>query len=143
MSIARTWSGATRAGDADEYLEYLRRTGLKDYADTPGNEGIVCLRRLEGSRVEFTILTLWKDHRAIEAFAGLDTARAVFYPEDDAFLVRKDEMAGHHEVVFSNLPIARKRLLERFVRWWSDRAAAAIPAPRTREGRGVAVSSLD
>lgn len=135
MPIARTWSGATRAGDADEYLDYLRRTGLKDYAETPGNEGIVCLRRLEGGRAEFTILTLWDDHRAVEAFAGLDTARAVFYPEDDAFLVRRDELAGHYEVVFSNLPVARKGLLERLVGWWAGHAAAVLPAPRTREGR--------
>ena len=97
MSIARTWSGATRAADADEYLEYLRRTGLRDYARTPGNQGIVCLRRLEGSRAHFTILTLWKDHRAIEGFAGSDGGRAVFYPEDDTFLVQRDEVAGHHE----------------------------------------------
>ena len=143
MSIARTWSGATRAADADEYLEYLRRTGLRDYASTPGNQGIVCLRRLEGSRAHFTILTLWKDHRAIEGFAGSDGGRAVFYPEDDTFLVQRDEMAGHHEVVFSTLPAGRRGAVERLIGWWSDRAAAALPAPRTRERRDSTVSPLD
>lgn len=143
MSIARTWSGATRAADADEYLEYLRRTGLRDYASTPGNQGIVCLRRLEGSRAHFTILTLWKDHRAIEGFAGSDGGRAVFYPEDDTFLVQRDEMAGHHEVVFSTLPAGRRGAVERLIGWWSDRAAAALPAPRTRERRDITVSPLD
>ncbi|MFW6088610.1 MAG: hypothetical protein ACODAB_02585 [Gemmatimonadota bacterium] len=143
MPIARTWSGATRAADADVYLEYLRRTGLRDYAETPGNEGIVCLRRVEGGHAEFTILTLWENDRAIEAFAGPDSARAVFYPEDEAFLVRREERAGHYEVVFSTLPPARKRPLERLVDWWARRAASAVPAPRTRDRPGAAVSSRD
>lgn len=143
MPIARTWSGATRAADADTYLEYLRSTGLRDYAGTPGNEGIVCLRRLDGDRAEFTIVTLWQNDRAIEAFAGPDTARAVFYPEDEAFLVRRDELAAHYEVVFSTLPPRRKSPLERLVGWWTGRAAAAVPAPRMRQRRGAGVSSRD
>lgn len=143
MPIARTWSGATRAADADRYLEYLRSTGLRDYAGTPGNEGIVCLRRLDGDHAEFTILTLWRNHRAIEAFAGPDAARAVFYPEDEAFLVRRDEQASHYEVVFSTLPSPRKSPLERLVGWWAGRAAAALPAPRMRERGGAGVSSRD
>lgn len=143
MSIARTWSGATRATDSEAYLEYLRQTGLRDYARTPGNQGIVCLRRLEGSRAHFTILTLWKDHRAIEGFAGSADGRALFYPEDDTFLVQGDEMAGHHEVVFSNLPAGLRGAVERLIGWWSDRAAAALPAPRTRERRDITVSPLD
>lgn len=143
MPVARTWSGATRAADADTYLEYLRRTGLRDYAVTPGNEGIVCLRRFDGSHAEFAILTLWEDDRAIEAFAGSDGARAVFYPEDDAFLVRRDERAAHYEVVFSTLPPARKSPLERLVDWWARRTAVAVPAPRMREGPGATVSSRD
>lgn len=143
MPIARTWSGATRAADADTYLEYLRSTGLRDYAGTPGNEGIVCLRRLDGDQAEFTILTLWQDHDAIRAFAGPDPVRAVFYPEDEAFLVRRDEQAGHYEVVFSTLPSRPRGPLERLVGWWAGRAAAAVPAPRTRERQAAGVSSRD
>lgn len=127
MSIVRTWSGATRAADADVYLEYLRRTGLRDYAATPGNEGIVCLRRLDGDRAEFTILSLWKDRRAVEAFAGSDGNGAVFYPEDEAFLINGDELAAHHELVYSTLRPAAQRPIERLVDWWTRRASAAVP----------------
>ena len=35
--IARTWTGAVRAADADAYLQYLHRTGFPEYAATPGN----------------------------------------------------------------------------------------------------------
>ena len=37
--IARIWRGATKADRAQDYLEYLRGTGLADYAATPGNHG--------------------------------------------------------------------------------------------------------
>ena len=103
MSLARIWCGATRAADADAYLDYLQRTGLRAYAGTPGNEGIVCLRRVEGDRAEFMIVTLWRDQEAVEAFAGPEPERAVFYPDDEAFLVERDERVRHYEVSFSTV----------------------------------------
>src|ERR1051325_2162163 len=38
--IARIWRGAPAADRAQEYLDYLRRTGLADYKGTPGNHGV-------------------------------------------------------------------------------------------------------
>ena len=98
--IARTWAGATRAADADTYLEYLHRTGLAEYRNTPGNRGVLALRRVSGDRAEFLLLTLWESEDAIRRFAGDDIGRAVFYPEDERFLVARDERVNHYEVVF-------------------------------------------
>ena len=39
--IARTWAGATRAADADAYLDYLHATGFAEYQATPGNRGVL------------------------------------------------------------------------------------------------------
>ena len=61
--IARTWRGATRAQDADRYLEYLNATGLREYRETPGNQGVLALRRLDGDRAEFLLITLWDSWR--------------------------------------------------------------------------------
>ena len=36
---------------------------------------------------------------AVSAFAGPDPSRAVFFPEDDAYLVERDLHADHWEVV--------------------------------------------
>jgi len=36
---------------------------------------------------------------AVKAFAGDDHGTAVFYPEDDRFLVERDERSAHFEVV--------------------------------------------
>ena len=100
--IARTWAGATRAADADAYLDYLHATGLAAYRATPGNRGVLTLRRIEGGRAEFLLLSLWDSEDAIRRFAGDDIGRAVFYPEDERFLVARDEHVNHYEVAFQS-----------------------------------------
>jgi heme-degrading monooxygenase HmoA len=91
--IARTWRGAVRAEDADAYAAYMQETGVRDYAETHGNRGVFMLRRELGGRCEFVMLTLWSSLDAVKAFAGEDYEKAVFYPEDDRFLVERDERA--------------------------------------------------
>ena len=97
--IARLWRGATRAADADAYLAYLERTGLAEYRDTPGNRGVLALRRVEGDRAEWLLVSLWESRDAIAGFAGGTPDRAVFYPDDDRYLVARDEHVTHYEVV--------------------------------------------
>ena len=97
--MARTWRGATRAEDADAYLEYLEKTGFSEYRATPGNRGVLGLRRVTGDRAEFLLVTLWDSEEAIRKFAGEDIERAVFYPEDDRFLIEREEHVNHFEVV--------------------------------------------
>jgi heme-degrading monooxygenase HmoA len=99
--IARTWRGAVRAEDADAYLDYLEATGLKEYRETPGNGGVFALRRIEGDRCEYLIVSLWDSLEAVKRFAGEEPERAVFYPEDDRFLVDRDLTSTHYEVVAS------------------------------------------
>jgi heme-degrading monooxygenase HmoA len=98
--IARTWAGATRAADADAYLDYLHATGLAEYRATPGNRGVLALRRIAGDRAEFLLVTLWDSEEAIRRFAGEDMDRAVFYSEDERYLIARDERVRHYEVVF-------------------------------------------
>ncbi len=100
--IARTWAGATREADADTYLDYLHATGLAAYRATPGNRGVLALRRIENGRAEFLLLTLWETEEAIRRFAGDDIERAVFYAEDDRFLIARDERVHHYEVVYDD-----------------------------------------
>jgi heme-degrading monooxygenase HmoA len=98
--IARTWRGATRAEDAEAYLGYLHETGFGGYLATPGNMGVLGLRRVDGPRAEFVLISLWDSEAAIRRFAGPDVDRAVFYPKDAQFLIEKDERVTHFEVVF-------------------------------------------
>ena len=98
--IARIWRGVTDEADAHAYLKVLHRTGLQEYRATPGNRGVVVLRRLADGKAEFVLLTFWESEAAIRSFAGDDISRAVFYPEDDHYLIERGEAVDHFEVVF-------------------------------------------
>lgn len=100
--IARTWRGATAAEDGETYVEYLHETGFAQYRATPGNRGVLALRRVVDGRAEFLLLTLWESAEAIRRFAGADPGRAMFYPEDERFLVEKDDRVDHFDVVFED-----------------------------------------
>ena len=58
--IVREWRGATRATDREAYLAYLEVTGLREYAATPGNRGVLTLTRNTGDRTEFVLLSFWE-----------------------------------------------------------------------------------
>lgn len=96
--IARTWRGWTAPEDADAYVDYLNRTGMPAYRSTPGNRGAWILRRPVGERVEFVTLSFWDSMDAVRAFAGDEPERAVFYPEDDRFLVDREVTVDHFEL---------------------------------------------
>ncbi len=97
--ILRAWKGATRAADADRYVEYLRATGLAAFEATPGNRGHAILRRIDGDRAELIVQSLWDSIEAVKAFAGDRPEVAVFYPEDERFLVDRELTVDHYEVV--------------------------------------------
>lgn len=99
--IARVWRGAVRAEDAAEYAAYVQRTGIEGYQRTPGNCGAWLLWRADGDRAEFITMSLWESRAAIEGFAGQDIDKAVFYPEDERFLVERDIVVRHYEVAGS------------------------------------------
>jgi hypothetical protein len=96
--IARIWRGAVRAEDAPAYAAYVERTGIDGYQRTAGNRGAWVLWRTEGDRAEIITISLRESRSAIEGFAGQDIGKAVFYPEDDQFLIDRDLTVRHYEV---------------------------------------------
>jgi heme-degrading monooxygenase HmoA len=100
--IARVWRGATRAEDAEAYLEYLDRTGHPGYRHVTGHRRTMTLRRLYEGRAEFVVMSFWDSLDAIRAFAGADVERAVFYPEDDRYLVEREDRVAHFDVVYQD-----------------------------------------
>jgi heme-degrading monooxygenase HmoA len=57
------------------------------------------LRRDDGDRSEIITFSLWDSRDSIRAFAGEDIEQAVFYPEDDHFLIERDLSVRHYDVV--------------------------------------------
>jgi heme-degrading monooxygenase HmoA len=96
--IVRTWRGWTRPEDTDAYADYIRRTGIADYMATPGNQGAYLVSRPDGDRTEFMTISFWDSLDSIVAFAGEDISRAVFYPEDDRYLIDRETTVGHYTV---------------------------------------------
>jgi heme-degrading monooxygenase HmoA len=96
--VVRTWRGATRAEDSEPYARYLLETGLTAYRNTPGNIGVLGLRRLRDGVAEFLLVTLWESEAAVRRFSGPEMEKAVFYPEDDRYLVKRDLTVDHFEV---------------------------------------------
>jgi heme-degrading monooxygenase HmoA len=99
--IARTWHGRVPTGKADAYQSFLERVAVPDYESTPGNRGVLLLRRADGDVTHFVFVTLWDSIEAIRRFAGEDPERARYYPEDDDFLLEKEELVTHAEVVLT------------------------------------------
>ncbi len=97
--IARIWKGLTLESRADQYLAYMQETGVKELRETPGNQGVYVLRRITDGQAEFVFISLWESFDAIRRFAGEEVDRAVYYPEDKAYLLALDPHVMHYEVV--------------------------------------------
>ena len=98
-SVLRSWRGWIRPEDRDEYSDYLEETGLRAYRATPGNLGALAVfRDLSDGRCEVRTLSWWESRADITGFAGENIDIAVFYPEDDRFLVDRDTVVEHFDV---------------------------------------------
>src|SRR5512140_3407441 len=97
--IARTWHGRVAAAKADAYHQFLLRSGVPDYRATPGNRGVLVLRRTDGDVTHFFLVTLWDSIEGIRRFAGSDYLKARYYPEDDEFLLEKEEFVTQYDVL--------------------------------------------
>lgn len=97
--LARTWSGRTLTAKADAYSEFLKTKGIQDYLATPGNRGVLVLRRPLGEETEFLLVSLWDSEESIRAFAGDEMSKAIYYPEDDDFLLEFAPEASHYELI--------------------------------------------
>ena len=96
--IARVWRGVVAAEDGDAYAAYMQDTGVAGYAKIPGNRGVWMLRRPVPDGEEFMMFTLWESIDAVKGFAGEDYETAVFYPEDERFLIHRELTSIHYEV---------------------------------------------
>ena len=97
--IARIWRGWVATERAAAYVEYIKETGIAEYRQTPGNLGAQMLTRdLADGRTEILTLSWWESLDSIHGFAGADISQAVFYPEDEAYLIDRETTVLHYDV---------------------------------------------
>ena len=99
--IARVWHGVAPLEKADGYEKYLADSdrGVRDYQRLPGNRGVLLLRRAEGDRVHFLLISYWDSREAIQAYAGADIEQAQYFPYDRECLIDPEPRVAHYEVV--------------------------------------------
>ena len=97
--IARMWRGKVRTEQTHEYVEYINGTGIREYRQTPGNRGAqMWTRDLGDGTTEVITVSWWDSLESIRGFAGDDIEAAVFYSEDDDYLVDRGTRVTHFEV---------------------------------------------
>jgi hypothetical protein len=98
MSIMREWRAEVRRALKDEYVAYVKATGIAGYRQIPGNLGaIVATRDIDAERAEIVTLSWWENESSIKAFAGSDIGRARYYPEDVRYLLTRPETVQHYD----------------------------------------------
>jgi heme-degrading monooxygenase HmoA len=97
--IARLWHGKVPKEKSTSYHHYLLETGLKDYEEAVGNQGVFLLKREEGDITHFYTLTFWESIEPIKRFAGEDYNKARYYPEDSNYLLELEPSVLHFEVL--------------------------------------------
>jgi heme-degrading monooxygenase HmoA len=93
------WHGVVPEARAEEYLEYVNKTGAADLRSTRGNQGVFVFRRIQDGKAEFMLISLWDGYGSIKQFAGEDYEKARYYPEDEKFLLALEPHVAHYDVL--------------------------------------------
>jgi catechol 2,3-dioxygenase-like lactoylglutathione lyase family enzyme len=99
-TIARLWRSRVKAERLNEYRDYVRETGLRDYRNVAGNRGACILSADQDGTASIITLSFWDSFESIARFAGDDVTRARYYPADDDYLIDRPTEVEHFDVMF-------------------------------------------
>ena len=99
-TIVRLWHGRTHISQADAYAEFMIERAAPDYSSTDSLKKLYFLRRIDDDAAHFLLVTLWDSMDAVIKFAGEHPEKAKYYPEDDSFLLEKEETSALYELFF-------------------------------------------
>jgi heme-degrading monooxygenase HmoA len=99
--IARVWHGVVSMEKADGYAAYLADSdlGVRAYQAIRGNRGVSLLRRAEGGRVHFLLISYWDSAEAVREYTGPDMERAQYFAYDLECLEDPEHNVAHYEVL--------------------------------------------
>jgi len=98
--IVRMWHGRVDSSKSDEYAEFMKQRAAPDYASVDGLQKLLFLRKNEKDVAHFLLVTYWNSMESVKKFAGEQPERAKYYPEDDQFLLEKEELSALYEVFY-------------------------------------------
>lgn len=96
--IARVWRGITRLDEADAYLAHIRDRIMPAVRNQPGLVDFWTLRRVQGDTCEFQLVTVWESMDAMQAWAGVRPDAAIYFDEDDRYLLAMEPLVRIYEI---------------------------------------------
>jgi len=100
--IVRMWHGMVKASKADEYAEFMKERAVPDYSSVDGLKKLLFLRNTDTDVTHFLLVTYWDSMEAVKKFAGERPEKAKYYPEDDDFLLEKEETSALYDVFYES-----------------------------------------
>ncbi len=98
--IVRMWHGRVDSSKSDEYAEFMKQRAAPDYRSVDGLQKLLFLRKNEKDVAHFLLVTYWDSMESVKKFAGEQPEKAKYYPEDDQFLLEKEELSALYEVFY-------------------------------------------
>jgi heme-degrading monooxygenase HmoA len=100
--IVRLWHGRVAISQAGDYADFMKARAAPDYGAVDGLQKLLFLRRTEGDVVHFLLITFWDSMESVRKFAGEHPEKAKYYPEDDDYLLEKEETVVMYEVFYEH-----------------------------------------
>jgi len=100
MAIMRLWHGEVAAEKADEYEQFMIERAAPDYSSVEGLINLYFQRKDEENISHFLLVTIWDSIESIRNFAGNKPELAKYYPEDDNFLLAKEEFTSMYNIFY-------------------------------------------
>ncbi len=98
--VVRMWHGRVDSSKSDEYAEFMKQRAAPDYSSVDGLQKLLFLRKDEEYVTHFLLVTYWDSIESVKRFAGEEPEKAKYYPEDDQFLLEKEELSALYEVFY-------------------------------------------
>ncbi len=98
--IVRMWHGRVDSSKSDEYAEFMKQRAAPDYGSVVGLQKLIFLRKDEEDMTHFLLVTYWDSMDSVKQFAGQEPEKAKYYPEDDQFLLEKEQLSAIYEVFY-------------------------------------------
>ena len=100
MDLMRLWHEKVAIEKADEYEKFMIEKAAPDYSSVEGLLKLYFQRKNETEIAHFLLVTIWDSLESVKKFAGDNPDIAKYYPEDDYFLLEKEELVSMYQVFF-------------------------------------------
>ncbi len=100
--IVRMWHGMVEASKADEYAEFMKERAVPDYSSVDGLKKLLFLKDVKADVAHFLLVTHWDSMEAVKKFAGENPEKAKYYPEDDDYLLEKEDTSALYQVFYES-----------------------------------------